>query len=144
MVTISLLADIIMPEDEESVSATEAGVPEFIEFIVKDIPEHQIPMRGGLMWINRESNKRFETPFNEIPKENQMEIIDSMAYPRAFEENSPGPVFLGISEIWWLLGTLPVNLVLSILIIVGIPQMFGTVYQPTFLKNTEWNTTKIY
>jgi hypothetical protein len=93
MATIASLADIILPEDKESVCATKAGVPEFIEFIVKDIPEHQIPMRGGLMWINRESNKRFGAPFVEISEENQLEIVDQIAYPQDFEKNSSGPVF---------------------------------------------------
>jgi len=93
MATIAMLADIIIPEDEESVSATESGVPEFIEFIVKDIPEHQLPMRGGLMWINRESSRRFDAPFVEISKENQLEIVDQIAYPQDFEKNSSGSAF---------------------------------------------------
>ena len=48
MKTISVLSDIIIPKDETSGSASDAKVPEFIEFIVKDMPHHQIPMRGGL------------------------------------------------------------------------------------------------
>lgn len=93
MITITTLADVIIPEDEESISATAAEVPAFIEFIVKDLPVHQIPMRGGLAWLNRESNKRFDQTFNELIQENQMEIIDSIAYPEDFEKNTPGPVF---------------------------------------------------
>ncbi|MBI6121231.1 gluconate 2-dehydrogenase subunit 3 family protein [Salegentibacter maritimus] len=93
MAMITSLSDIIIPEDEESVSATEAGVPEFIEFIVKDIPEHQLPMRGGLMWLNRESSKQFNTLFVEASKENQLIIIDQIAYPQDFEKTSPGPTF---------------------------------------------------
>src|SRR5579859_8177508 len=45
--TIAALADIIIPKDDHSGSASEAGVPDFIEFIVKDEPQHQLPMRGG-------------------------------------------------------------------------------------------------
>ena len=52
MATITLLADIIIPKDEISSSASEAGVPAFIEFIVKDMPSHQTPMRGGLKWLD--------------------------------------------------------------------------------------------
>ena len=52
MATITFLADIIIPKDEVSGSASDAKVPDFIEFIVKDKPEHQMPMRGGLDgWI---------------------------------------------------------------------------------------------
>ena len=36
MATIAILADIIIPKDDVSGSATDAKVPEFIEFIVKD------------------------------------------------------------------------------------------------------------
>ena len=52
LATITVLADIIIPKDEVSGSATEAGVPAFIEFIVKDMPGHQTPMRGGLRWLD--------------------------------------------------------------------------------------------
>src|SRR6201995_2994132 len=48
MATITLLADIIIPKDAKSGSASDAKVPDFIEFIVKDMPDHQTPMRGGL------------------------------------------------------------------------------------------------
>jgi hypothetical protein len=47
MATITILGDIIIPKDAKSGSASDAKVPEFIEFIVKDIPDHQLPMRGG-------------------------------------------------------------------------------------------------
>src|SRR5690606_7085170 len=54
MATITVLADIIIPADETSGSASEAGVPDFIEFIVKDMEQHQLPMRGGLRWLDME------------------------------------------------------------------------------------------
>lgn len=82
MEIISILSDIIIPGDDESVSATEAEVPEFIEFIVKDIPSHQLPVRGGLMWLNRESNNRYDSDFANAPKEEQLSIIDDIAYPQ--------------------------------------------------------------
>jgi gluconate 2-dehydrogenase gamma chain len=52
MKTIHILVDIIIPKDEISGSATDAKVPDFIEFIVKDMPRHQVPMRGGLKWLD--------------------------------------------------------------------------------------------
>ena len=52
MATITVLADIIIPKDDISGSASEAQVPEFIEFIVKDMPGHQVPMRRGLRWLD--------------------------------------------------------------------------------------------
>ncbi len=81
MATIVILADIIIPKDEVSGSATDAKVPDFIEFIVKDMPDHQTPMRGGLRWLQMESLKRFEKSFNEISEKQRIEIVDDIAYP---------------------------------------------------------------
>lgn len=82
MATIAILADIIIPADDKSGSATEAGVPDFIEFIVKDMPYHKTPIRGGLMWLDHESNKRFNLVFKDASKEQQLAIVDDIAYPK--------------------------------------------------------------
>jgi hypothetical protein len=81
MATITLLGDIIIPKDEVSGSASDAKVPEFIEFIVKDMPEHQTPMRGGLRWLDMESFKRFEKAFVDLDHTQQINIVDDIAYP---------------------------------------------------------------
>lgn len=79
--TIAVLCDIILPATATAVSATGAGVPEFIEFIVKDMPSHQLPMRGGLMWLDTESNSRFNKLFKACTDQEQIEIIEDIAYP---------------------------------------------------------------
>lgn len=81
MKTIAVIADIIMPGDDTHKPASEVGVPEFIEFITKDIPEHKIPMRGGLRWLKNESHKRYEKDFLEISESDRIEIIEDIAYP---------------------------------------------------------------
>ena len=94
MKTISVLADIIIPKDETSGSATDAGVPDFIEFIVKDMPQHQIPLRGGLKWLDIQCNKRFEKPFVDCSQQQQIEIVDEIAYPeKAKPEMQQGVTF---------------------------------------------------
>ena len=82
MATITILGDIIIPKDAVSGSASEAKVPEFIEFIVKDMPEHQTPMRGGLRWLEMVSLKRFGNSFTAITEKQRIEIIDEIAYPK--------------------------------------------------------------
>ena len=72
MATITILADIIIPKDAVSGSATDAKVPDFIEFIVKDQPDNQVPMRGGLRWLQMESLKRFEKSFNDITEKQRI------------------------------------------------------------------------
>ena len=82
MATIAILSDIIIPKDEVSGSATDAKVPEFIEFIVKDMPEHQTPLRGGLRWLDLQCLKRFENSFKDCNHEQQMQIVDEIAWPK--------------------------------------------------------------
>ncbi len=79
--TIAILCDIILPATPTAGSATAAEVPAFIDFIVKDIPSHQLPMRGGLMWLDREANLRFNKLFKSCTNEEQIAIIDDIAYP---------------------------------------------------------------
>src|SRR5690606_35633154 len=63
MATITVLGDIIIPKDDVSGSASDAKVPEFIDFIVRDMPQHQLPMRGGLRWLDVHCLNRFEKAF---------------------------------------------------------------------------------
>ena len=79
--TIAVLVDLILPATAEIGGATEAEVPAFIEFIVKDIPSHQLPIRGGLMWLNNESKDRYGEPFVALAKKQQTAILDDIAYP---------------------------------------------------------------
>jgi gluconate 2-dehydrogenase gamma chain len=81
MATITILADIIIPKDEVSGSASDAKVPAFIEFIVKDMPTHQVPMKGGLRWLDMQCLTRYEKTFNESTSQQQIELVDLIAYP---------------------------------------------------------------
>lgn len=95
--TISLLADIIIPKDEISGSATEARVPDFIEFIVKDMPDHQVPMKGGLRWLDLQCLKRFEKSFKDCSHEQQIEMVELIAYPKkAAPQMSQGVKFFSL------------------------------------------------
>lgn len=80
MKTIAVLSDIIVPGDN-SKAASEAGVPEFIEFITKDKPSYKIPMRGGLRWLKNESYRRYNKDFVDLSKDEQLSIINDIAYP---------------------------------------------------------------
>ncbi|MFC4212883.1 gluconate 2-dehydrogenase subunit 3 family protein [Pedobacter lithocola] len=82
MATITVLADIIIPKDDVSGSASDAKVPEFIEFIVKDMPYHQTPMRGGLKWLDIYCFNKFQKSFVEASEKEQISIVDEIAYPK--------------------------------------------------------------
>ena len=81
MATITILCDIIIPKDDRSGSASDAKVPEFIEFIVKDRPDNQVPMRGGLRWLDMQCFKRYNNSFKDCDAKQQIEMIDEIAYP---------------------------------------------------------------
>ncbi len=82
MATITILADIIIPKDEISGSASDAKVPDFIEFIVKDMPSHQVPMKGGLRWLDMQCLKQYEKTFKDCTALQQTELVDQIAYPK--------------------------------------------------------------
>ncbi|MDB5190991.1 MAG: gluconate 2-dehydrogenase subunit 3 family protein [Segetibacter sp.] len=92
MATIVVLCDIIIPKDDVSGSATDAKVPDFIEFIVKDKPEFQTPIQGGLRWLNLESFRRFKKSFTDVAEPQRLQIIDEIAYP----EKAKMEVFRGV------------------------------------------------
>jgi gluconate 2-dehydrogenase gamma chain len=81
MKTVTVLSDIILPADGTSGSASQAGVPAFIEFMMKDQPQHQTPIRGGLMWLDNQAMKRFSKKFVECGNSDQLKIVDDIAYP---------------------------------------------------------------
>ena len=81
MTTIAVLCDLILPADDNFGSANDAGVPEFIEFMAKDLPINQLPIRGGLMWLDNRTNKLFAKEFKFCTDEQQKSILNEIAYP---------------------------------------------------------------
>lgn len=97
MATITILGDIIIPKDEHSGSASDAKVSEFIEFIVKDMPAHQIPMRGGLRWLDVQCLNRYSKPFKDCSQQQQIEMVDEIAWPKkAKPEMAQGVAFFNL------------------------------------------------
>jgi gluconate 2-dehydrogenase gamma chain len=97
MKTITVLSDIIIPADKISGSASQAGVPAFIEFITKDKPEFKTPMRGGLRWLDSTAIKRFGKNFVDCTSTQQINIVDDIAYPnKVKKEFSQGANFFSL------------------------------------------------
>jgi len=97
--TVRTLVDWIIPADERSGSATDAGVPEFIDFTLTDQKlrnrdEAQRAFRGGLAWIDYECLERFNAPFIECSETQQEKLIEAIAWPEAAEPDmTPGVEF---------------------------------------------------
>jgi hypothetical protein len=81
MKKINKIANLILPPSSIG-NIEQAEVPEFIEFIVKDVPSFQITIREGLNWIDNYSKKVFNKSFIESTQNQQKEILDSVAYPK--------------------------------------------------------------
>jgi len=92
--TVRVLVDDIIPRDERSGSATDAGVPEFMDFMMLDQPAGQLPMRGGLHWLDTTARERLGVPYAECAPAQRTAILDDIAWPtRARPEMSHGVVF---------------------------------------------------
>ncbi len=92
--TVRVLADLIIPRDARSGSASDAGVPEFMDFIVLDQESQQISMRGGLAWLDAQCRKRFDKTFVECTPDERRAVLDDIAWPeRARPEMSHGVAF---------------------------------------------------
>jgi gluconate 2-dehydrogenase gamma chain len=92
--TVRVLTDLIIPRDARSGSATDAGVPEFLDFMMIDRSSMQVQMRGGLRWIDNRSNAKFGKRFIALAVDQQKAVLDEIAYPdRAHADLSHGVSF---------------------------------------------------
>jgi len=91
---VRTLADIIMPKDERSGSASDVGVPEFMDFMMIDQPTRQVAMRGGLAWLDLECQQRFDRMFVDCNDEQRKAVLDDIAWPaKAKKEHAHGVAF---------------------------------------------------
>ncbi|MBO0592772.1 gluconate 2-dehydrogenase subunit 3 family protein [Cellulophaga sp. E16_2] len=90
--TLTVLVDLILPANDSYGSASDAGVPDFIEFMTKDYPKFQTPIRGGFMWLDHKSNKDFGVEFKTATVEQQKVILDTIAYPNVEVPESKRPL----------------------------------------------------
>jgi len=94
LATVKVLADLVIPRDDRSGSATDAGVPEFMDFILNENSGMQTPFRGGLAWINTEAGERFGKGFTAVTEAQRRAILDDIAWPKkAKPEFSQGVAF---------------------------------------------------
>jgi len=91
--TARILADMIIPRDERSGSASDAGVPEFMDFMMIDRPNNQKWMRDGLAWLDAQSNSRFGKAFADATAAEREQILNDIAWPA----RAPTTVSAGVS-----------------------------------------------
>jgi gluconate 2-dehydrogenase gamma chain len=91
--TVRILSDMIIPRDERSGSATDAGVPEFMDFWMTDRPSSQKWMRDGLAWIDAQSQSRFGKAFADATESQREAILNDIAWPA----RAPAAMAAGVS-----------------------------------------------
>ena len=92
--TVRILVDLIIPKDDRSGSATDALVPEFMDFILNDQSGMQDSMRGGLAWLDNECRDRFGKTFVDCSDTQRTAVLDDIAWPaKARPELSNGVEF---------------------------------------------------
>lgn len=78
--TLTVLSLLILPPHPEFGGPIESEVPEFMEFMAKDIPELQGTLRGGLMWLDHKSNTDYGLEFKLADPSQQKTIMDAIAF----------------------------------------------------------------
>ncbi|HJQ54649.1 MAG TPA: gluconate 2-dehydrogenase subunit 3 family protein [Gemmatimonadaceae bacterium] len=79
--TVGILADMIIPRDERSGSATDAAVPQFMDFTMADRPGSQKWMRDGLAWLDAQAKSRFGKSFADASQSQREAILNDIAWP---------------------------------------------------------------
>ncbi len=91
LATLSVLCDVIIPADERSPSASQVGVPDFINEWASAPYEYQrgglVRLRGGLAWLDAEAGRRFDKAFAALAEGERNQIAEDICYaPRARPE----------------------------------------------------------
>ncbi len=84
--TVGVLADDVIPRDDRSGSATEAGVPAYMDHhmsVQETSDESRVAMRGGLRWLDTETRRRFNVAYHQASEAQRHQILDDIAGPAA-------------------------------------------------------------
>lgn len=74
------LCDTIIPKDDKSGGAVEAGAPEFIDLLTSENEDYQLILGGGLMWLDSTCVDRYSAAYLDCKPEQRKEILDLIAF----------------------------------------------------------------
>src|SRR5260370_4810919 len=80
--TLLFLCDAIIPKDDKSGGAVQAGAPEFIDLLTSENPEFQLKLGGGLFWLDAACTARYGKVFMDCAAEQKTEMVDLIAFPK--------------------------------------------------------------
>ncbi len=82
------LCDAIIPKDEKSGGAVEAGAPEFIDLLTSENEKYQLRLGGGLFWLDGFCSDRYGKVFLECAPEQKKEVLDLIAFRKNAKQDS--------------------------------------------------------
>ncbi len=92
--TVQRLSDLIVPADEHSKGALDAGSADFIDFLCHASEEMRNIYSGGILWLDSAMQHRYQKNFVDASPEQQTALLDLIAYRRnATPELNPGIEF---------------------------------------------------
>jgi gluconate 2-dehydrogenase gamma chain len=95
--TVRVMGDDVIPRDGRSGSASDAGVPAFIDAnlsLSETSVEIRTAWRGGLRWMDAESRRRFGVPYAAAGAAQRHQILEDISWPdRVRPEMRHGAVF---------------------------------------------------
>ncbi len=97
--TLQILCDTIIPSDDESKGAIEAGAPEFIDLLTSENSDYQRILGGGLMWLDNACVDRYTEPYLDCTPEQRKEILGRIAHRKNAQDDpslGPGVEFFGL------------------------------------------------
>ena len=101
---VERLADIIIPNDGTP-GAKDAGVAEFIDFMIANDPEHQYPFRMGLAWLNAHCERSLGKHFIALTPEQQVSILEPLGFKdKARPGEEDGRRFFGLMREYTVTG----------------------------------------
>ena len=86
--TLNSLCDAIIPKDDHSGGAVEAGAPEFIDLLTSENEKYQLRLGGGLIWLDSFCADRYGKSFIECTPEQRTEVLDLIAYRKNAKKDS--------------------------------------------------------
>jgi gluconate 2-dehydrogenase gamma chain len=78
--TLSSLCENIIPKDEKSGGAIEAGAPEFIDLLTSENEHYQLKLGGGLFWLDGFCADRYTGPYLTCTPEQRKTVLDLIAF----------------------------------------------------------------
>jgi hypothetical protein len=85
--TLQTLCQTIIPADDQSGGAIEAGAPEFIDLLTSENVEYQRRLGGGLIWLDATCHQRYGKAYRDTLPDQQKEILDLIAFRKSAEKD---------------------------------------------------------